>query len=111
MKKNERPQLSEISDYYTSKVEEHGATPNGVDWNGEESQTLRFEQLLKIVEPNEPFTINDLGCGYGALYEHLDPLPVQFSYCGVDISESMIATANERIKETEKARFIVMRNG
>ena len=41
-----------INNYYTQKVQTHGATPKGVDWNGEESQFLRFEQLSKIIKNN-----------------------------------------------------------
>ena len=59
--------LTKASEYYTTKLDEHGETPQGVDWNGEESQTLRFEQLCKVIDSTESFSINDLGCGYGGL--------------------------------------------
>lgn len=38
-----------INNYYTDKIKNHGATPKGVDWNGEDSHLLRFEQLSKII--------------------------------------------------------------
>ena len=34
--------LSQVSDYYSAKLAEHGNTPAGVDWNGTEGQHLRF---------------------------------------------------------------------
>ena len=65
--------LSEVANYYTEKLAEHGETPRGVDWNGEESQLLRFEQLCKIIDgATEAYSLNDLGCGYGALLDFLN---------------------------------------
>ena len=77
--------LDEVADYYTGKLEAHGCTPGGVDWNGEESQVLRFEQLCRIIPDAGSFSINDLGCGYGALYEYLKPRYVDFDYRGIDV--------------------------
>ena len=37
--------LENINHYYTDKIKIYGATPKGVDWNGEESQFVRFELL------------------------------------------------------------------
>lgn len=99
--------LTDVAQYYSSKLAEHGATPRGVDWNGQESQTLRFEQLCKIIDTPDRFSINDLGCGYGALYEFLAKKYPAFSYTGIDVSESMIQAAKRRFQHDERARFIV----
>ncbi|MCB0337822.1 MAG: hypothetical protein KDD62_16005, partial [Bdellovibrionales bacterium] len=48
--------LKSVGIYYSEKISSHGATPAGVDWNGEESQTERFHQLLKIVTERSPFS-------------------------------------------------------
>lgn len=97
--------LTEVSDYYTQKLAEHGRSAKGVDWNGVESQTLRFEQLCKLIQ--EPtFSIVDLGCGYGALLEYLDSLYGDFSYVGVDISEAMIESAKSRFQNSKNAEFL-----
>jgi SAM-dependent methyltransferase len=80
--------------YYSGKFAEHGATPQGVDWNSLEAQTLRFDQLLRVVDaPSRRFTINDYGCGYGALADHLKAGGYRFGYRGYDLSESMIRHA------------------
>ena len=45
----------------------------GVDWNSAESQELRFAQLARAVRDEPaPFSLNDYGCGYGALAGYLD---------------------------------------
>jgi hypothetical protein len=34
--------LAEVANYYSAKLEAFGQTPQGVDWNGESSQLVRF---------------------------------------------------------------------
>ena len=98
--------LSEVARYYSEKLTEHGETPRGVDWNGEDGQALRFEQLCTIINTSNHFSINDLGCGYGALYDFLTNKYQELSYSGVDVSESMIQAAEQRYKNKSQARFV-----
>lgn len=79
--------------YYSDKVRAHGATARGVDWSSLESQQLRFEQVLKVCDTTSTFSINDYGCGYGALATHMLEKGYAFEYRGFDISEAMIAKA------------------
>lgn len=81
-----------INSYYTDKIKIHGATPKGVDWNGEESQFVRFEQLSKIIN-KDIFSINDIGCGYGKYFEFLQNRFSNFNYYGFDLSQEMINNA------------------
>lgn len=98
--------LSAVAEYYSAKLAEHGETARGVDWNGDESQALRFEQLCRIVRTPEPFSVNDLGCGYGALYDHLARRYKSFRYTGIDISASMLDAARRRCATGGNARFL-----
>jgi SAM-dependent methyltransferase len=97
--------LEAVEHYYTEKIEAHGATAKGVDWNSRETQELRFDQLLKICDRRIVFSINDYGCGYGALIEHLVNRGYRFQYRGYDISGEMIAKANELHDGVENCRF------
>ncbi|WP_166365375.1 class I SAM-dependent methyltransferase [Pseudomonas akapageensis] len=99
--------LSEVAHYYSSKLAEHGETPQGVDWNGAESQYLRFAQLSNIIGGQVPFSVNDVGCGYGAFHDFLSERYSTFSYEGVDVSEDMINAAQARHKECAQAKFVV----
>jgi SAM-dependent methyltransferase len=100
------PLLNAVEQYYTAKVEAHGPTPAGVDWNDEASQRLRFEQLLAVLPDDDgPVSILDLGCGYGALLDELARSGRSFSYCGYDISTAMIERACERHRDDPRARF------
>ena len=100
--------LTEVAQYYSTKLAEHGETPQGVDWNGENGQKLRFEQLYKIIETENTFSINDLGCGYGALYDFLiNKYYKKISYAGVDISKAMIKAAEQRYKDQPQVSFVL----
>lgn len=99
--------LSAVAGYYSEKLAAHGQSPRGVDWNGEESQVLRFRQLCKIIDSSNQFSLNDLGCGYGALYDFLVHEYGSFDYSGIDVSQSMIKAAERRYQDTAQARFVV----
>ena len=106
MQDNKNELLNEVASYYSEKLAQHGETPRGVDWNGEESQNLRFEQLCKIVTRPEVFSLNDLGCGYGALFDFLAKQYQAVSYLGVDVSGDMIQAAKQRYHDNARPRFI-----
>lgn len=97
--------LQEVAEYYSAKLGEHGVSPRGVDWNGEESQQLRFTQLNKIIQHQQGFSINDLGCGYGALLDYLSDRWESFSYTGCDVSVDMVLAARERLGAKGNAHF------
>jgi cyclopropane fatty-acyl-phospholipid synthase-like methyltransferase len=99
--------LTEVALYYSDKFTQHGETPQGVDWNGEESQILRFEQLCKVITSPERFSLYDWGCGYGALFSYLNRKHKEFSYLGLDVSESMINAAAKRHRNSSQASFLV----
>ena len=96
---------NEIGQYYTGKLDTHGATAKGVDWNSPDSQTLRFKQLLKVCDDVQSFSLNDYGCGYGALANFLQNQDYAFQYTGYDVSEAMIAKAKELHPNWEHCRF------
>ncbi|MDY7577589.1 class I SAM-dependent methyltransferase [Herbaspirillum sp. RTI4] len=107
MQNNDNDLLADVAKYYDIKLAEHGDTPKGVDWNGEESQILRFLKLSTILDEKNNFSLNDLGCGYGALYDFLAKKNEKFSYLGIDVSENMIRAAMLRHKDSSQARFIL----
>ncbi len=97
--------LDNVSRYYTNRIREHGATHWGVDWNSNESQDLRFKQLLRVCVPDTTGTIGDFGCGYGALFDYLTRQNYPWDYRGFDISSAMIDTAAGLHGTAAKAQF------
>jgi SAM-dependent methyltransferase len=99
--------LSAVEQYYSARFAEHGASARGVDWNSDESQQLRFEQLTRTFEDAvSPFSVNDLGCGYGALASYLEPRGVATAYSGYELSRDMIEEARSRFRDKPWARFV-----
>ncbi|MDH3639305.1 MAG: class I SAM-dependent methyltransferase [Gammaproteobacteria bacterium] len=99
--------LKDVADYYSAKLAGHGETPRGVDWNSEESQMLRFDQVAKVISRPAGFSLNDLGCGYGALLDYLSARYQVFTYNGYDVSGDMIRAAQNRHTNRLNSRFVV----
>jgi SAM-dependent methyltransferase len=98
--------LNEVAEYYTAKLEQFGETPQGVDWNGEAGQFSRFGQLMRIADGCDAFSINDLGCGYGALLGYLGTMRRTVSYSGFDVAQSMVEAGRQRYPDAANARFV-----
>ena len=99
-----------VEAYYSARVAKHGATPLGVDWSCQATQSMRFVQLLKICDFSAPFSLNDIGCGYGALCAFLAMRHGEsgIDYLGVDLSRAMIGRARRRFRGPAR-RFVVGR--
>lgn len=95
--------------YYSRKVRRFGATPIGADWTCVASQEMRFVQLLKLCDFSAPFSLNDLGCGYGALLALLDRrhAACDIDYLGIDLSASMVREARRCWLRRNRAHFVV----
>lgn len=87
--------LRKIRSYFEGKLASYGPTPQGVDWNSDASQEIRFEQLIKVCDTSQEFSINDYGCGYGALIDYLTHQNYKFQYVGFDIVEKMLHEARK----------------
>jgi SAM-dependent methyltransferase len=85
--------LQQTRQYYDHKLAEYGPTARGVDWNSEESQRLRFRELVRLIEGAPDARVLDYGCGYGALRSYLRERGHRGPYVGFDISERMIDIA------------------
>ena len=93
---------------YAKRLAAKGSQPEGVFWNSEANQINRFVTLLALIntatgtEPGtsnagRPFSIAEIGCGYGALYRYLQQRnpPDRWRYHGVDINPAMIAACRQ----------------
>lgn len=101
--------LAEVEQYYTRKVDIHGATPLGVDWSCVPTQQMRFVQLLKLCNFDSPATLNDIGCGYGALLAFLAQRyrGKTIDYLGVDLSPAMLTHARRLWRKRRNTEFTI----
>lgn len=89
-----------VAQYYAEKLSAHGVSPRGVDWSSDDSQQLRFTQLLRVLEAEEEApTVLDYGCGYGALARRLIARGRPFRYVGFDVCTPMVAQARADVQD------------
>ena len=105
--------FGQVEKYYSKKILTYGPTPLGVDWSCIPTQEMRFVQLLKVCDFDGPISINDIGCGYGALLAFLGKRHRRktIDYMGLDISPAMVAHAQKRWKMRANAAFEVASSG
>ena len=98
---------AEVDRYYSDRLGRFGPTPLGVGWTCTPTQELRFVQFEKLLGFNSAFSVNDIGCGYGALLGFLRRRnrKAQIDYVGTDISQVMVDAARRHWKRVDGARF------
>jgi SAM-dependent methyltransferase len=97
--------LAGVEALYTANLAEHGTSSASVGWPDPDAQRLRFDKLAYVIAsdpPAEPITVNDWGCGYGAMFRYLDERPdVRLGgYTGYDISAEMLDAARGFVDDT-----------
>jgi SAM-dependent methyltransferase len=99
---------SDVGHYYSDRLGRFGATPLGVGWTCLPTQELRFVQLAALFDA-ETFSLNDVGCGYGALLAYLRKRRrnARIDYLGLDLSTAMVEAAQRKWKTTAGARFAI----
>lgn len=102
-----RIDLGKIEELYTRNVQQYGIDVRSVGWKDVESQHLRFQKLVEVINKREdPFQVNELGCGYGAMFFFLIEAGFKIGqYIGYDISSAMLDAARNLVKDS-RAQFI-----
>lgn len=103
--------LARIACTYNETLRRAGTTPNSVLWQNRASQVLRFRKLLKVLGDDAArpgLVVNDLGCGYGALFDHIRRKKFLKGgrYIGIDLSPDMVAAARLRHRKDQRATFV-----
>ena len=89
-----------IAQKYNRRFTKFGAVPEASLWFSEYRQLMRFKLIADVLDQKlngKDFSINDIGCGYGALLPYLlKRFPnVDFVYRGFDIAEKPINFCNK----------------
>ena len=101
----------EISNIYNKRFDTFNNTPKGVFWNSKLSQDLRLNIILDKILQNtksDEFSIADIGCGYGRLYEIIRErkLDGKIQYHGFDINQKIISFCKNNI-DFENIKFSI----
>lgn len=102
------------NEIYADFRSKYGETPEGLGWNSQHDQEVRFDILLKLIPLTEPTTqttqkpqkatLLDVGCGFADLYTHIKKKFPGIQYTGLDINPAAIKIAQSRYPE---ATFII----
>ena len=101
----------QISNIYNKRFDNYNNTPKGVFWNSKLSQDLRLNIILDKILNNakaDEFSIADIGCGYGRLYEIINErnLDSKVQYYGFDINKKLINFCKNK-KEFKDVKFAI----
>ena len=82
----------------------YGSDPKAVAWRDRERQLRRFQifsGLFETVSVDSEFSVNDLGCGYGAMFQAYRDLSAfrTARYYGYDICTGMLQEARANISD------------
>ncbi len=103
------PVLAPVSRSFSRTIRKYGPRAKGVGWSNADWQLRRFQIFAGLFAYEKTgLTINDLGCGYGAMFEAYRDLPQLLGgrYVGYDISPHMLDEARKRISDP-RAEFIL----
>jgi SAM-dependent methyltransferase len=102
----------EVERYYSDQLRRYGATPLGVGWTCAPTQDLRFVQLARLFDGARGFSLNDVGCGYGALLGYLRKRHkgIRLDYLGLDLSQAMVDAAKRKWRKVPGAAFALAGN-
>ncbi|HYG89063.1 MAG TPA: tetratricopeptide repeat protein [Azospirillum sp.] len=102
--------LAPVAVRFDEAIEAGGTSPRGILHHDPDLHRLSFERLTAVFGPEAAgggLSVNDLGCGYGALFDFLKDGPALAGGCyvGYDISREMVEAARAAIRDP-RARFL-----
>ncbi len=109
--KYDAPLLDPVARTFSLGIKAFGAHHKALAWHDAERMQRRFQifaGLIADIPEERPISINDHGCGYGAMFEAIRHLPAlkHGRYFGYDISPEMVAEARKRIRDP-RCEFIL----
>ena len=105
----DRSLLDPVAQTFGSSLKAYGTKHKALAWVDPERMLRRFQifaGLISHLGEDQPISVNDLGCGYGPMFDTFGELPALKTgrYYGYDISPEMIKAARARIADP-RAQF------
>ena len=80
---------------YSSLYAHFGADTRSLHWSSDQTQLLRFEQLLSVGDIDGAKVL-DIGCAFGDFFAFLQLQNISVNYTGIDIVPQFIRIAKKR---------------
>jgi len=87
--------LQKANQYYDQRGKQYPFTSKAVFWDDEQTQYLRFHEIVKHLNLDENVTILDVGCGNAELYKYLNFNGFKGCYKGYDINKELLDQAKK----------------
>ena len=97
-----------ISGYYDRLIEKYGINSiQSIGWTSGK-QEIRFHELINYFQFKKYFTLLDLGCGRGDLFNYLTDMRSinTFEYLGCDVNLNFIEYASKRFDNINTCNFM-----
>lgn len=97
--RNNKSIIEKSNELYDKSANEFGSSSSAVKWDKQETQYLRFSELVKNIDlQSSSKSILDVGCGNGELYKFLKLESFCGYYTGYDINDKLLKIARSRFK-------------
>lgn len=94
-----------VFDFYNANYEKYGYSVKSLAWI-KGKQNIRFDALTRFCDMSKPFSILDIGCGFGDLNKFFGLKGIsEYTYHGIDLVEGMISTADEMYRDRDNITF------
>ncbi|HEY7773172.1 MAG TPA: class I SAM-dependent methyltransferase [Marinagarivorans sp.] len=81
---------------YSGRFESFGYDPKTLGWDTQDHQQIRFASVCRALPSGQPFTLCDIGCGFGDFRYALDRCGLDVVYSGIDINPDLVGEAKKR---------------
>jgi len=99
--KNHSLIINRSNEIYDESSEKFGHCSSAVLWDDQQSQYIRFGQILKHIDFDENTSILDVGCGNAELYKFLNFNGFKGTYTGFDINDTLLEQAKIQYKNID----------
>jgi len=80
---------------YDKAVKKYGNNSSAVLWNDQQTQYIRFKEIIKHIDLDDNISILDIGCGNAELFKFLNFNGFRGTYTGFDINDNLLNQARD----------------
>lgn len=91
-----------IHERYTRRFDDLGPCPKALGWGSADDQSVRFDQVLRLIPMSPEISVIDIGCGFADFYDFIPDEIKPKTYVGLDITTKFLEIARNKFKGDER---------